>query len=249
MNRSDSPSSYTPSQRTRPSDLGAPWVPIRAAHPSSRFVAYLHQDVVDTLREAARTRPDDDSVGWLLGRAYVDADGPYAFARLALTAPEPRRGPSSISTSAADDEHYARLMHTCYPHLDPLGWWRWSGPANPEGVTEADRERQQSWCTAEHQFGLRAAGAHGAISILGYHGPQTMPLGELRLGDAGVAPEQAMVVTSAASRPRKRVTARQVARAPREPSGARSPGRWRRAFKAVTDFIWGALVGSRDDAR
>ncbi len=232
----------TPSRRDRPASLEAPWVPMRAVDPTSRFVAYLHQEAVDALVEAARTSDHGDSIGWLFGRGFLDADGPYSFVRRVVTASAPQRGPASLRMSPSDDEHYSRLTRTTYPHLDPMGWWRSANDPSAAGPTEDDHDSHRRWCTAGHQLGLRAVHDGSATVILGLQGPNAVPLTQLHFDLDGVAPPRAMVVGSPVKRSQKRVMARPSVRT----SDTKRSRGWRKAYKALREFL-GGLMGFRDE--
>lgn len=232
---------YTPSRRDRPANIEAPWVPLRAADPASRFVAYLHQEVVDSLMEAAQNSADGDSIGWLLGRGFLDSDGPYSFVRWVINASAPERDSGSIRTSSSDDERYSQLIHTTYPHLDPVGWWRSTDDPSAADATADHPANHKRWCTADHQLGLRVVHDGRTTAIFGVYGSNAAPLAPLRSGLEVVDPPRAMVVASTVKRSKKRVVARPAVRT----EEASRPPRWRRAVKALREFF-GGFLGTRD---
>jgi proteasome lid subunit RPN8/RPN11 len=110
-------------------------------------------------------------IGYLVGRPFRDARGPYAVVTEALLAESARCGPVTVETSLDDERELLATLLADHPLAERLGWFH-SHPFYLPSYSPTDLENQRFW-SERYQLGLLAClDLAGGVSIFAFRGPE-----------------------------------------------------------------------------
>ena len=132
----------------------------------------IENDAVDAIRSAVARAAPNETLGFLLGRSFVDRRGEYTVVRLAIEAGGVERSLARVRLDHRASRDAAQAALERGPYLDLVGWWH-SHPV-PSGYSATDRAEQAGWSAPGH-VGLLAF-MSGSTWARAYWGPEAEPL-------------------------------------------------------------------------
>jgi proteasome lid subunit RPN8/RPN11 len=132
------------------------------------FVAFR---ALEAIADRAREAAPNEMIGYLVGRPFRDAKGPYAVVTDAIFAESARCGPVTVETTFDDEQRLLTTLLAHYPLAERLGWFH-SHPFFLPTYSQTDLENQRFW-SEPFQLGLLACLDQAkSVSIFAFKGPE-----------------------------------------------------------------------------
>jgi proteasome lid subunit RPN8/RPN11 len=143
------------------------------ASESDAFEVFLHRNVQETIRCAAREAVPNETFGLLAGRVLRDERGPYTLVLTAAGARvnEVEATPSHVRISASGQAAVRRRLETSAYGLDIIGWYH-SHPRFPARFSSIDITEQSTWRDPNH-VGIVISGVDEVEPLGVYRGPKS----------------------------------------------------------------------------
>lgn len=174
------------------------------ASESDCFEVFLHRDVQEAIRRAAREAAPNETIGMLAGRVLRDERGPYTLVLAATGARvnEVEATPSHVRISTSGHAEVRRRLESSAHGLDIIGWYH-SHPRFPARFSPVDITEQSTWRDPNH-VGIVFSGVDEVEPLGVYRGPKSIllvPKRTLSLFRPLSKPEPAVVVPNAVISP------------------------------------------------
>lgn len=167
--------SYVLKERRRPKRTPEGFT--RFSGGTENFEVYVHERAAKRIEEATTTAAPNETIGWLVGRAYQDEAGLYAFVCDALEATNAKRQRTYVQTSPKDELEFVNLLEEEFAWADRLGWWH-SHPFAMHVYSATDEDNQRSWAPEPYQLGLLAVMEGQRVTLRAFQGPEAIALHE-----------------------------------------------------------------------
>jgi len=139
------------------------------------YDAFVALGALEAIAGRARQAAPNEMIGYLVGRPFRDARGPYAVVTEAIFAESARCGPVTVETTLDDEQGLLATLLAEHPLAERLGWFH-SHPFFMPTYSTTDLENQRFW-SEPYQLGLLAYfDAAGSVSIIAFRGPQAEPV-------------------------------------------------------------------------
>lgn len=122
---------------------------------NNSFLAYVHVDVLDFIRNEARRTLPNETIGLLAGRVCEDPQtGPYTIIVAAENArpDEFESSPAHVSLRGAGQAHVRGRLEHAHPDREIVGWYH-THPNYPSVFSSVDINEQRTW-TERHHVGI-----------------------------------------------------------------------------------------------
>lgn len=138
-----------------------------------QYDAFVAVSALDHIAHEAQQASPNETIGYLVGRPFRDAQGVYAVVTDAITATSARRGRATVETTLDDERQLLDTLLAKHPTSEKLGWFH-SHPFYMPSYSSTDSENQQFWSESYH-LGLLATleCQSDAVTIHAFHGPES----------------------------------------------------------------------------
>jgi len=138
---------------------------------NGNYDAFVALSALEAIADKARQAAPNEMIGYLVGRPFRDAKGPYAVVTEAIFAESARCGPVTVETSLDDERRLLSTLLADHPLAERLGWFH-SHPFFMPTYSPTDLENQRFW-SEPYQLGLLAClDRAGGVSIFAFRGPE-----------------------------------------------------------------------------
>lgn len=146
------------------------------ASESDAFEVFLHRDVQEAIRRAAREAAPNETIGMLAGRVLRDERGPYTLVLAAVGARvnEVEATPSHVRISTSGHAEVRKRLESSAHGLDIIGWYH-SHPRFPARFSPVDITEQSTWRDPNH-VGIVFSGVDEVEPLGVYRGPKSILL-------------------------------------------------------------------------
>jgi proteasome lid subunit RPN8/RPN11 len=145
---------------------------------------------LEAIADKARQAAPNEMIGYLVGRPFRDAKGPYAVVTEAILAESARCGPAAVQTSLDDERGLLAALQADHPLAERLGWFH-SHPFFLPRYSPTDKENQRFW-SESYQLGLLAClDPAGGVSIFAFRGPEAEAIHPPYTTSGGAPPNRA----------------------------------------------------------
>jgi proteasome lid subunit RPN8/RPN11 len=138
---------------------------------NGEYDAFVQLSTLEVIADKARQAAPNEMIGYLVGRPFCDAKGPYAVVTDAIFAQSARCGPMTVETTLDDERGLLTTLLVDHPLAERLGWFH-SHPFFMPTYSPTDLENQRFW-SEPYQLGLLAClDPAGSVSIFAFRGPE-----------------------------------------------------------------------------
>ena len=168
---------YEPTFRRRRDHLVADWFLFECRAEGEFYQGFVHRRVLKVINEETIHCGDLETIGFLVGRAFRDDQGYYAYVTDAIVAPYAERNRTTVRTTEQDAVFLNEYMQNDAIHLDKIGWWHSHPNLGLTRYSGTDHINQEQWCSEPHQMALLVARDEDISRIVGFHGPDSTEMG------------------------------------------------------------------------
>jgi proteasome lid subunit RPN8/RPN11 len=139
------------------------------------YDAFVALAALEAIADKTRRAAPNEMIGYLVGRPFRDAGGPYAVISAAVFADSARCGPVTVETTLDDERGLLATLLADHPLAEKLGWLH-SHPFFLPSYSDVDLENQRFWSEPYHLGLLACLDPAGTVSVYAFRGPESEPI-------------------------------------------------------------------------